>query len=71
MTEERINSAAGTILRAASIAITKGILRTIADEARAEGREELREELRIKMLNVLVKQRDEMIEHFPWLKEQG
>jgi len=42
MTEERIHEAAETILRAASVVITRGILYTIADEARQEGIEEAR-----------------------------
>ena len=37
MTDKRIHNAAETILRGANIAITKGILRTIAAEAREEG----------------------------------
>jgi len=40
MTEERIDNAANTIHSSAKLSITKGILRTVAAEAREEGREE-------------------------------
>jgi len=40
MTEERIDEVTETILRTASVAITKGILRTIVIEARKEGIDE-------------------------------
>jgi len=41
MIEGRIHDAAETILRSRSIAITKGILRTVATEARKEGIDEM------------------------------
>ena len=45
MTEERINSAAETIHSANRLSITKGILSTVAAEARKEGIEEMRDAL--------------------------